>query len=626
MKYSLMLALSITVVVTLACTGCIGGGSNAQTYETDWGKVQIDIPQKISVTGIEGGRSITIMKDGGVSPILAITISEGTSIDPDSLGIMGAKVNTATSDDNHAIYWYLNPMGGFKQYLGYIDHTADKNLLVNFVLTPLYYDTAEGKIITAFEEDDVLSILKSFRFVDFKGQLTQSSEITQDLTYHMTVIGDSIAWGNGLKDEYKYSYIIADWLKEKLMLSKPVDVAVYAHSGATISGESVESIDQSLNSGSPSLMVQARNIKNKGDIDLILVSGGINDVGISNILDANTPRETISSHSESIRDDMSDLLTYLLDETNARIIVTGYYPLITEDSKVGWQDRAIAGALATLSEKTTSQAKNVLITALASPTAANVKAAGYLAEGLANNIDSISHDDANLRANSDAFYAKSSNSLKEAILKADSGRNRVIFIDPRFETTNSYKASNTLLWELTSDFKTNDEQYQTRADLVEKTYALDLNPFDLDLLKQAENKINPIAHPNRDGAAKYAESIESFLDTPKRLDWLQNGPTADSEASITQDSITESPSDLPVPAENSNIASVSEPSSDSDISNLPENSDADTKTAYTKDGINFISEERLEQNIRNGLANLGEYDKVQVPMDTIIAEASTELT
>ena len=60
-----------------------------------------------------------------------------------------------------------------------------------------------------------------------------------------------------------------------------------------------------------------------------------------------------------------------------------------------------------------------------------------------------------------------------------------------------------------------------------------------------------------------------------------------------------------------------------------ENSDEEygskeTKTAYTKDGINFISEERLEQNIRNGLANLGEYEKVQVPLDTKVIEVSPE--
>ncbi len=112
--------------------------------------------------------------------------------------------------------------------------------------------------------------------------------------FHMVVIGDSIAWGNGLNDPDKYYYLVADWLQEKL--NRPVDVAVYAHSGAIISGETGESLDPNLNCGYPTLIDQANNIQNKDDVDLILVSGGINDVGVMNILNAYT-----SSHASSVR-------------------------------------------------------------------------------------------------------------------------------------------------------------------------------------------------------------------------------------------------------------------------------------------------------------------------------------
>ena len=66
--------------------------------------------------------------------------------------------------------------------------------------------------------------------------------------FNMVVIGDSIAWGNGLNKKSKYSYLVADWLQEKL--NRPVEVTVYAHSGAAIAGESGKSIDPNLNSGS----------------------------------------------------------------------------------------------------------------------------------------------------------------------------------------------------------------------------------------------------------------------------------------------------------------------------------------------------------------------------------------
>jgi lysophospholipase L1-like esterase len=605
MKFPLILALTMTVIVCLACSGCIGGGSNAQTYETNWGKIQIDIPQKVSVTGIEGGRSVTIMKDGGVSPLMTITISEASSFNPSSMSIigMGATVNTVTSNDNHEIYWYLNPMGGFKQYLGYIDHTADKNLLVNFVLTPSYYDTAEGKIITAFEDEEVLSILKSFRFVDFKNKSTQPTETAKKPIYHMAVIGDSIAWGNGLKDEDKYSYNISNWIKEKL--NRPVDLKVYAHSGATISGESGESIDQSLNSGTPTLMEQARSIKDKDDVDLILISGGINDVGVQNIFDPNTPSDTINKLSESIKGNMSDLIKYLLDQTNAKIIVTGYYPLITEKSNVDNLAQGVATLLALNSDRTASQ-MNVYINAIVNPSAPiNDKAT--LWKDVFNNI--LNRNE-NLRSNSDTFYAISSNSLNQAVADANRGGDRVLFVDPMFGRSNSYGASDSFLWELewvmTNDalkwIKTNDDQYEIRVELAKKTYPSNI-------LKQAENNINPVAHPNRDGARKYADSIKSILGTPKRLDWLENGPTTNSEASITLDSITE----------NSNTASVSETSSDTLIPSEDDDTPkANTKTAYTHDGISYISKERVEENIKAGVAKPGDYEEVQVPLDTVV--------
>jgi hypothetical protein len=49
----------------------------------------------------------------------------------------------------------------------------------------------------------------------------------------------------------------------------------------------------------------------------------------------------------------------------------------------------------------------------------------------------------------------------------------------------------------------------------------------------------------------------------------------------------------------------------------------ETKTAYTRDGINFISKERMEENIRYEYARPGDYREVQVPQDTIVVGEST---
>jgi hypothetical protein len=333
--------------------------------------------------------------------------------------------------------------------------------------------------------------------------------------FKMAVIGDSIAWGNGLNQEDKYYNQVAEWLRKTL--NRPVEVTVYAHSGAVISGATGESKDPNLNSGYPTLMDQAKNIKD--DVDLILVSGGINDVGIGNILDANTPSATIEQRSKDIINPMKNLLTYLLDETDAKIIVTGYYPLITEESNVELQDRAVSGALSLTSEKTKSEASKVLVAAVADPTlsAAKKEAALSAAEGLFNNVVSWGAEDSNLRINSDTFYAISTTSLETAVNDANKGKNRITFIDPLFQRENGYGASESFLWELNRDYTSNDDQYDERSELAKNI----VNP-----ITKAENKINSIGHPNANGALKYADLIETSLKS-KVPDWLQSDATED---------------------------------------------------------------------------------------------------
>jgi hypothetical protein len=48
----------------------------------------------------------------------------------------------------------------------------------------------------------------------------------------------------------------------------------------------------------------------------------------------------------------------------------------------------------------------------------------------------------------------------------------------------------------------------------------------------------------------------------------------------------------------------------------------ETKTAYTRDNIHYISKERVDENIRYEYAKPGDYREVQVPLDTIVVGAS----
>jgi len=63
---------------------------------------------------------------------------------------------------------------------------------------------------------------------------------------------------------------------------------------------------------------------------------------------------------------------------------------------------------------------------------------------------------------------------------------------------------------------------------------------------------------------------------------------------------------------------------DSDRESTPSatmSSTASTKTAYTRDGKTFVSKERMEENIKAHVAERGDYEEVQVPLDTPITGA-----
>lgn len=49
---------------------------------------------------------------------------------------------------------------------------------------------------------------------------------------------------------------------------------------------------------------------------------------------------------------------------------------------------------------------------------------------------------------------------------------------------------------------------------------------------------------------------------------------------------------------------------------------AENRTAYTRDGVHFVSKERMEENILYEYARAVDYREVQVPLDTIVVGAS----
>lgn len=306
--------------------------------------------------------------------------------------------------------------------------------------------------------------------------------------YRIVVIGDSIAWGDGLNRDEKYYYKVADWLQE--WLKKPVWVTVYAHSGATLSppngGANItrKFTNPDLSSWDPTISEQVNHISDPENVDLILVSGGINDVNVNTILNPLTTPDDIRTLCNNMQVALETILKKLLNNcTGSKIIVTSYYPIVSND--------------------TSEYALNVFADALQSLDPDGIEGKGF---NIIKNIYGVKNTLYILSNNSRVFDNQSRLSLNNAIELANQysvsrfGKKRVAFAPVDFPSNRSYGTNGSWLWEL-NDPRTNngtlinDHRYNYRISLCNMTLC---GPTD---------KISAIGHPNVEGADEYNQTI-----------------------------------------------------------------------------------------------------------------------
>jgi len=169
---------------------------------------------------------------------------------------------------------------------------------------------------------------------------------------NMLVFGDSIMWGQGLKEENKISYRVQNWLCRRTQ--RPVKLWREAHSGAIIGdgAEDDKDRDGEINVGKPTIWAElnhalSTHFKDRAaDVDFVLMDGCINDFDVvKNLLDATiTPGQVQTLSRKMCYDRMKPLLEKAAsDLPNARFIVTGYYPVMTEKSSRNLLLRALLG-------------------------------------------------------------------------------------------------------------------------------------------------------------------------------------------------------------------------------------------------------------------------------------------
>ena len=180
---------------------------------------------------------------------------------------------------------------------------------------------------------------------------TRAEAIATPRELNMLVLGDSILWGQGLKNQNKSWYLVKTWLEKTTGMT--LHEKIEAHAGAMIGSAGAEvpktlTVHGEINSAYPTLHDQIdeaiKGYVDPSQVDLVLVDGCINDVNARRFLNAaNAPDEIQALAQEKCGAPVEQLLKRIaLSFSNAHIIVSGYYPVISEKTPRDFFMRALA--------------------------------------------------------------------------------------------------------------------------------------------------------------------------------------------------------------------------------------------------------------------------------------------
>jgi lysophospholipase L1-like esterase len=367
----------------------------------------------------------------------------------------------------------------------------------------VFSNSAKGFLLAALAVSILVSSVPAF------GQSAQPAG--DDKHFNLLVLGDSIAWGQGLRQEHKAWYLVKTWLEKNG--GRQVRERVEAHSGAVIgsagdsAGNPVPAQDGEVNRGLPSVNDQINNAlgsyADPARVDLVIVDGCINDLDARRLLNAvNTPDGIRELAQQKCGPPMEALLGRITRTfSNAHVIVTGYYPILSERTESDLFMRALAKRFYT---------------------------------GTAPMNDKQLR--ARLIAISRQWYEGSNQMLAIAASRVDSQlaaqglRQRALFAEVGFLPENSFAAPQSRLWGFDASWlrkllviftlgrvtlKTNDEQRNQRDTSCKETF----KPHADETKEQKEVRLNrimlcrlaAIGHPNRKGAQMYADAIARQL-------------------------------------------------------------------------------------------------------------------
>ncbi len=335
----------------------------------------------------------------------------------------------------------------------------------------------------------------------------------------MLVLGDSVMWGQGLREEEKFSSRVKCWLEEKT--NREVQAHVEAHSGAVISAAPAMppkflTANGEVNLGTPTINEELDHAiefykQEQSSPALILMNGCINDVGVKNLLAASTSLENLRAQArKSCGEEMNHLLQRVRKSfSQSYVLVTSYYPIVSQQTA----DNAFLRLLVKKLNNQRPEARRMTDKEMR----------------------------ARLIAISDEWYKTSTANLVEAIAKTNADdapeSAKVSFVEIEFGPEHVFAAPDSLLWNFkfastnltgfakiivwlsfgTAAYKANDHVRQNRIRSCEETFK---KPKGIKEDKSQKNsredlflicRYASLGHPNQMGALIYTEAIKGQL-------------------------------------------------------------------------------------------------------------------
>jgi len=156
-------------------------------------------------------------------------------------------------------------------------------------------------------------------------------------SFRIVNMGDSIHWGQGLLDPQKFDTLLQQELGAQQAGGATLERL--AHSGAVIGFHPASGgpAPGEVPVARPTVAEQCDHFNNSPEtVDLVLVNGGINDVGVATILN---PFSVLPSLGARIESACHDRMLALLRKVSAKftkascqILVTGYYAILSDQS------------------------------------------------------------------------------------------------------------------------------------------------------------------------------------------------------------------------------------------------------------------------------------------------------